>query len=61
MVFILKITGLIDDYLSKEVIQSYQNSKTRWFKEGILNYGMHFREHSLDPNGLISPSLDVKL
>jgi hypothetical protein len=35
---------------SKEVwistIQSYQNPKTGWFKEGLMNYGGHFKEHS---------------
>jgi len=55
MVFNLSITNEFDRYLeshneSKEewikTIKSYQNPKTGWFKEGLINYGMHFKEHS---------------
>ncbi|MFO7796804.1 MAG: hypothetical protein ACQERB_15480 [Promethearchaeati archaeon] len=56
MVFNLKIPNKLDEYLSKSSgenlgqwisnIQLYQNPKTGWFKEGLINYGMHFKEHS---------------
>jgi len=56
MVYILSgIDGLEDYFTSHEaekkeawisVIQSYQDPKKGWFKEGLLNYGGHFKEHS---------------
>ena len=56
MVFNLTISNQLKNYLSsyeKETveewithIQSYQNPKTGWFKEGLFNYGYHFKEHS---------------
>lgn len=56
MVFNLTITNELDEYLESykneikeewiKTIKSYQNPKTGWFKEGLINYGMHFKEHS---------------
>ncbi|MBD3194094.1 MAG: hypothetical protein GF317_03505 [Candidatus Lokiarchaeota archaeon] len=56
MVYNLTIPNLIQNYISQdstkikknwvEIIQSYQNPKTGWFKEGFFNYGFHFKEHS---------------
>ncbi|TXT59461.1 MAG: hypothetical protein BAJALOKI1v1_1420003 [Promethearchaeota archaeon] len=56
MVFNLTIPNEFEKYLSAmpnetkddwiKTIQSYQNPKTGWFKEGLINYGMHFKEHS---------------
>lgn len=56
MVFNLSITNELEDYFnihkeeSKEkwidTINSYQNPKTGWYKEGLFNYGLHFKEHS---------------
>lgn len=55
-VFNLRIPNKLDEYLSNTPkenlaqwisnIQSYQNPKTGWFKDGVINYGMHFKEHS---------------
>jgi hypothetical protein len=56
MVYNLLIPNQLDEYLLKytelnkekwiEKIQSYQNSKTGWFKEPGFNFGYHFKEHS---------------
>jgi hypothetical protein len=56
MVYNLRIPNMLEEYLSKSSgenlaqwisnIQSYQSSKSGWFKEGLINYGMHFKEHS---------------
>jgi hypothetical protein len=56
MVFNLSITNEFDGYVEShhneakeewiKTIKSYQNPKTGWFKEGLINYGMHFKEHS---------------
>jgi len=56
MVFNLSIPQRLEEYFSsyreenKEEwvshIQSYQDPKTGWFKEGVFNYGFHFKEHS---------------
>ncbi|MBD3253879.1 MAG: hypothetical protein GF383_02245 [Candidatus Lokiarchaeota archaeon] len=56
MVYNLKITNNLQDYLKthreesleewRKFIQSYQNEKSGWFKEGLFNYGFHFKEHS---------------
>lgn len=56
MVFNLKIPNKLEEYLARDQgknlaqwisnIQLYQNPKTGWFKEGLFNYGMHFKEHS---------------
>ncbi|TFF97065.1 MAG: hypothetical protein EU547_05370, partial [Promethearchaeota archaeon] len=55
-IFNLRISNQLDTYLDElpeeeknswiSVIQSYQNPQTGWFKEGFLNYGLHFKEHS---------------
>ena len=55
-IFNLRITNQLEEYLKNNpnenlsawvsVIQSYQNQETGWFKEGLLNYGLHFKEHS---------------
>ena len=34
----------VEDWIS--VIQSYQDERTGWFKEGRFNYAYHFKEHS---------------
>ena len=56
MVYNLVITGGLEKYLKTHPeedvgewiahIQSYQDSRTGWFKEGLINYGLHFKEHS---------------
>ncbi|TFF89316.1 MAG: hypothetical protein EU549_01080, partial [Promethearchaeota archaeon] len=56
VIYILKITNTFEEYFSthKEIkkyewvdlIQSFQDSKTGFFKEGIFNFGFHFKEHS---------------
>jgi hypothetical protein len=56
VVYILKITNSFEEYIRKfeenpiskwvTKIQSYQNPKTGWFKEGLFNFGFHFKEHS---------------
>jgi hypothetical protein len=56
MVYNLVIPNELENYFNKHsdddeeewirFIQSYQNPKTGWFKEGITNYGYHFKEHS---------------
>lgn len=56
MVYNLVITGELKRYLAKhdeenieawiKRIHSYQNPKTGWFKEGLINFGGHFKEHS---------------
>jgi len=55
VVFNLRIPNKLDEYLSNipkenlaqwiSNIQSYQNPKTGWFKDGLINYDMHFKEH----------------
>jgi len=56
MVYNLTIPNEFESYLEShphetienwiKVIQSYQDQKTGWFKEGLFNYGYHFKEHS---------------
>lgn len=56
MVFNLTIPNEIENYINTHDdlerkdwisnIQSYQSETTGWFKEGIFNYGFHFKEHS---------------
>lgn len=56
MTFNLRITDELNKYLRRhpyedtdewvKKIQSYQNPKTGWFKEGLFNFGGHFKEHS---------------
>ncbi len=56
MVYNLVIPGELERYLANhndenieewiKRIHSYQNPKTGWFKEGFINYGFHFKEHS---------------
>ena len=56
MVYNLAITNELDSYFKSydnedknewiSIIQSYQNPKTGWFKEGLFNYAYHFKEHS---------------
>ncbi|TXT59923.1 MAG: hypothetical protein BAJALOKI2v1_150012 [Promethearchaeota archaeon] len=55
-VFNLNITNSLKSYFSHhpqenmeswvKEIQSYQNPKTGWFKDGRINFGLHFKEHS---------------
>ncbi len=56
MVFNLTIPNLLDSYFSSHpnenkegwlsYIQSFQDPKTGWFKKSLINYGIHFKEHS---------------
>ncbi|MFX1449424.1 MAG: hypothetical protein ACFFCM_01195 [Promethearchaeota archaeon] len=57
MVFTLYITNELDNFYNGfsdekrdswiKIIQSFQNSKTGWFKQGLWNYySFHFKEHS---------------
>jgi hypothetical protein len=56
MVYNLVIPNQLEKYLKAhdtieleswiKNIQSYQNPQNGWFKEGIFNYGLHFKEHS---------------
>jgi len=56
MVFNLNITDELNTYIKKhdyenidkwiERIQTFQNPKNGWFKEGLFNHGGHFKEHS---------------
>ncbi|MHA1723884.1 MAG: hypothetical protein ACTSYC_10725 [Promethearchaeota archaeon] len=56
MIFNLSIPQRLEEYFSSHPdenkeswishIQSHQNPKTGWFKEGLINYGFHFKEHS---------------
>ena len=56
MIFNLKITNEFDTYFKNhdfehidnwiKIIQSYQRPKSGWFKEGLINHGFHFKEHS---------------
>lgn len=56
MVFNLSIPDQIEAFFSSHpnenkegwisYIQSFQNPDTGWFKESLINYGMHFKEHS---------------
>jgi len=56
MVFNLKITDQFERYMENHSyedkegwirrIQSYQRPQSGWFKEGLFNYGFHFKEHS---------------
>lgn len=56
LVFILSGIDMLEEYFDSNsletkkawisVIQSYQRPKSGWFKEGLMNYGGHFKEHS---------------
>jgi hypothetical protein len=56
ILFNLTISNKLEEFFSKnpdeekdlwiKKIQSYQNPKNGWFKDGIINFGMHFKEHS---------------
>ena len=56
MVYNLVITRELNKYIETHEdedinewilhIQSYQNPRTGWFKEGLINHGLHFKEHS---------------
>lgn len=55
MIYVLAGVNKLDEYFNIHtnenrdswisVIQSYQNPKNGWFKEGLINFAGHFKEH----------------